>query len=94
MSNHDELAKLTGRLNALEALTMMFGGIVLAQAPNDPEHKKAIAIMDEVRRGALSRGEESGCLAESAAAADELLSSLSENLGLLRRGIQGEENKN
>jgi hypothetical protein len=85
----DELATITGRLNALEALTMMFAGIVLAQAPNDPERTKAIAIMDEVRRIALRRGEETGCPAETASAADELLSSLSENLRLLRRGLEG-----
>jgi hypothetical protein len=87
MSN--ELAAITGRLNALEALTMMFAGIILAQAPNDPDHTKAIAIMDEVRRTAVLRGEETGCPLETACAADELLSSLSESLGLLRRGLEG-----
>ena len=80
----DDLARLTGRLNALEALTMMFAGIVLAQAPNDPDHTKAVAIMDAVRRTIIQKGEETVCLAESAAAGDELLSSLSESLGLLR----------
>jgi hypothetical protein len=90
MSNSDELARLAGRLSALEALTMMFAGIVLAQAPNDPDRAKAVAILDEVRRTALRRGEEHGCAAESAVAADELLSSLSESLSLLRRGLEGE----
>jgi hypothetical protein len=83
----DELAWLTGRLNALEGLVMIFAGIVLAQAPNDPDHQKAIAILDEVRKSVLSRGDETGCRPESAASADELLSKLSENLGLLRRGL-------
>jgi hypothetical protein len=87
MMDTDELAWLTGRLNALEGLVMMFSGIVLAQAPNDPDRQKAIAIMDEVRRGILSRGDETGCRPESAAATDELLSKLSESLGLLRRGL-------
>ncbi len=89
MINSDDLARLTGRLNALETLTMMFAGIVLAQAPNDPDRTKAIAIMDEVRRTTVRRGTENGCAADSAAAADELLSSLSESLGLLRRGNEG-----
>lgn len=87
MSN--ELATITGRLNALEALTMMFSGIVLARAPNDPDRTKAIAIMDQMRRTAARRGEETGCPSETASAADERLSSLSENLGLLRRGLEG-----
>ena len=66
---------------------MMFAGIVLAQAPNDPDHTKAIAILDAVRAAALQKGEETGCVVESVAAADELLSSISESLGLLRRGL-------
>jgi len=87
MIEADELAGLKGRLAALESLTMMFAGIVLAQAPNDPDHAKAIAIMDEVRNAAQQRGQDTECAAQSAAAADDLLSSLSENLGLLRRGL-------
>jgi hypothetical protein len=67
----------------------MFAGIVLAQAPNDPDHTKAIAILDEVKRNAMQWGEQNGCRAEAAAAADELLSSLSEGLGLMRRGLDG-----
>jgi hypothetical protein len=87
MVESDELAWLTGRLNALEGLVMMFSGILLAQAPNDPDHQKAIAIMDEVRKSILSRGHETGCGPESAAAADEMLSKLSESLGQLRPGL-------
>jgi hypothetical protein len=87
MLDTNELAWLTGRLNALEGLVMMFAGIVLTQAPNDPDHQKAVAIMDEVRKSILSRGQETGCGLESATAADELLSRLSENLSLLRRGL-------
>ena len=87
MLDKDELARLTGRLNALEGLVMMFCGIVLAQAPNDPDHLKAVAIMDEVRKSILNRGDETGCGRESSVAADELLSKLSESLGLLRRGL-------
>jgi hypothetical protein len=85
---NNELATITGRLNALEALTMMFAGIVLAQAPNDPDCTKAVAILDEVRRTAVRRGAETGCPSETVSAADELLSSLSENLRLLRRGLE------
>ena len=87
MNASDDVARLTGRLNALEALTMMFAGIVLAQAPNDPDRTKAIAILNAVREAAVQKGEETGCVVESVAAADELLSSLSESLGLLRRGL-------
>jgi hypothetical protein len=87
MSN--ELATITGRLNALESLTLMFAGIVLAQAPNDPDRTKAIAILDEVRRTAARRGEETGCPSETKSAVDELISTLSENLELLRRGLDG-----
>ena len=87
MDDTEELAWVTGRLNALEGLMLMFAGIVLAQAPNDPGHAKAIAIMDQVRDSVVRRGHESGTAAESAAAADELLSSISASLGLLRRQI-------
>jgi hypothetical protein len=83
----DERAILIGRINALEGLVLMFSGIVLAQAPNDPGHAKAIAILDQVRDSIIRRGEETGCAAESTAAADDLLSSLSESLQLLRRGL-------
>jgi hypothetical protein len=86
MLDTDELAWLAGRLNALEGIVLMFAGIVLAQAPNDPDHQKAVAIMDEVRKSILSRGDETGCGPESAAAADEMLSKLSESLDLLRPG--------
>jgi len=84
MVNKAELAKLQGRLNAVEGLLLMFSGIVLTQAPNDPDHTKAIAIMDAVRDGVVARGRQTGAEPESAAAADELLSLISENLGLIR----------
>jgi hypothetical protein len=88
----DELTWLTGRLTALEGFVLMFAGIVVAQAPNDPSHQKAIAILDEVRKSLRSRGDETGSGPEFAGAADELLSKLSESLGLLRRGLsQGEQ---
>ena len=85
MTEIEEVAYLTGRINALEGIVLMFAGIVLAQAPNDPDRSKAVAIMDEVRNSVIRRGQETGCAADSAAAVDELLSSISENLGLLRR---------
>jgi hypothetical protein len=84
MVDAEDLLRIQGRLNALEGLLLMFSGIVLAQAPNDPDHQRAIAIMDAVRESVVHRGQETGSAAETAAAADELLSSLSENLGFLR----------
>ena len=87
MDDTDELAWVTGRINALEGVVLMFAGIVLAQAPNDPDRSKAVAIMDAVRNNVVRRGHETGCAVESAAAADELLSSISESLGLLRRRL-------
>jgi hypothetical protein len=88
MNDAERIRTLQGRVNAQEALIMMFSGIVLAQAPNDPGRQKAIAILDQVRSVATARSEEDpndGCVPETKAALDALLSEISENLNLLNR---------
>jgi hypothetical protein len=87
MTDAERVKVLTGRVNTLEAMTMAFAGMVLAQTGNDPDKTKTIAFLDWVRETALRLSAvdyQDDCGPETAQSADFLLSSISENLHLLR----------
>jgi hypothetical protein len=75
-------------LVVLEVLSVSALGIIFAlTGQNDPKHQRAIATLNGLKQAAtkrLSEANEPEIVAPGEAYLDELLSELSENLGLLR----------
>lgn len=87
MDTEQRLKQLQGRVNAIEGIAMTAVGILLSQAPNDPDKQKAVALLNFLKQTVLDRIPETNsedCEAETREALDDLLSKISENLGLLR----------
>lgn len=85
MNEHE----MRARLVVLEVLSMSILGIVFAlTASSDPDHQKAITTLDAIKATTKWRLSETTSEAETLHAGatylDELLSELSENLGLMR----------
>lgn len=81
--------EVRARLVVLEALSISTLGVVFAvTASRDPHHQKAVATLDAIKevtkRRLLDTADEAQALQAGESYLDELLSELSENLGLLR----------
>jgi hypothetical protein len=80
--------EIRGRLVVLEVFSMSALGIIFAlTARDDPNHQKAIASLNGLKAAAKRRLSEAGkpaIVAPGELYLDELLSELSENLGILR----------
>lgn len=87
VTDSEKISELTGRVNALEGLVMMFAGIVLANTGNDKDGTKTKAILDVVYQNVVNKAESSGmALKETQKASSELLSEIFTNSPLLKSG--------
>ena len=85
--------ELRGRLIVLEVFCVSALGIIFAMTGgNDPKHRKAIATLNGLQEAAkrrLSEANDPSLVEPGERYLDELLSELSENLGLLRPKPKG-----
>ena len=80
--------EIQGRLAALEVFTLTAFGLYLANSRNDPENRRALALLEHTRAAVSSLAVALPPLAQKAANeyADHLVSTLANNL----RNLKGE----
>lgn len=85
--------EIRGRLVVLEVFCMSALGIIFSlTGPSDPNHQKAIATLDALQSAAKKRlieASDPGIVQAGETYLDELLSTISENLGLMRPKPKG-----